>query len=55
MKKASTLIGDDNDRLRSLALETLQGSAADFLARKIKANPHITFDEIKKVMTNILT
>ena len=52
MKKASTLIGYDNDWLRSLALETLQGSTADFLARKIKTNPHITFDEIKKVMTD---
>ena len=51
MKKASTLVDGDNDRLRSLALETLQGSAADFLSRKIKAKPAITFDEIKKVMT----
>ena len=52
MKKASTLVNGDNDRLRSLALETLQGSAADFLSRKIKANPAITFNEIKKVMTD---
>ena len=51
MKKASTLVDDDDDRLRSLALETLQGSAADFLSRKIKAKPNITFSEIKKIMT----
>ena len=33
MKKASTLVDKDDDRLRALALETLQGPAADFLQR----------------------
>ena len=49
MKKVSTLVDEDDDRLRSLALETLQESAADFLSRKIKAKPNITFSEIKKI------
>ena len=46
MKKASTLVDGDDDRLRALALETLQGPIADFLSRKIKEYPNITFDEI---------
>ena len=52
MKKASTLVDDDDDRLRALALETLQGPAADFLSRKIKTDPTLSFDQIKKVMTD---
>ena len=52
MKKALTLVDKDNDRLTALALETLQGPAADFLQRKISANPGITWDEIRKIMTD---
>ena len=52
MKKASTLVDKDDDRLRALALETLQGPAADFLQRKISANPNITWTEIRKIMTD---
>ena len=52
MKKASTLVDKDDDRLRALALETLQGPAADFLQRKISAKPDITWTEIRKIMTD---
>ena len=39
MKMATALVESSDDRMRTLALETLQGSAADFLARKIKSKP----------------
>ena len=41
-----------DDMMRALALETPQGSAADFLARKIMSNPNISWVKKKKNMTD---
>lgn len=52
MRKAAALMGGEDGTMKTLALQTLQGSAGDFLARKIRANPGLTWDEIKRIMTD---
>ena len=41
MNRATALFENSDDRMRALALETIQGSAVGFLAKKIKSNPNI--------------
>ena len=50
MDKCKVQCGGDDDRMRSLALATLTGPAADFLLRVIESNPQVTWNDIKTVL-----
>ena len=47
MERYLTQLGNDDARARILTLQTLVGPAADFATREIRANPAITWDELK--------
>ena len=47
MERYLTQLGSDDARARILTLQTLVGPAADFATREIRANPAITWEELK--------
>ena len=52
MEKVLTQLGNDDTRARSLTLQTLTGTAADFATREIRNNPFITWDALKTKLDN---
>lgn len=50
LERGRRIIEGNDERMRAWALETVNGPAADFLARLVTANPNITWAEIKQNM-----
>ena len=50
MEKCCVQCAGDDDRMRSLAISTLTGPAADFLLRIIEHTPAVTWNQIKDVL-----
>ena len=50
MEKCKVQCGGDDECMRSLALATLTGPAADFLLQVIESNPHVAWADIKNVL-----
>ena len=50
MERVGKSVGADDERMRALALQTLQGTAASFLLRKIRDNAAITWEQVKTAL-----
>ena len=48
MERVLTQLQGDDSRAHALALQTLNGPAADFVTRLLKENPHMTWASLKK-------
>lgn len=50
MERVGNAIDADNDRYRSLALQTLRGAAADLVARQLEQTPNINWQQLKQLL-----
>ena len=50
VERAGSVISASDERLKTIALQTLKGSAADFCARIMRLQPHISWVELKRVL-----
>lgn len=50
LERVGTIVNADDDRYKAFALQTLKGSAADFLSRILKLHPRLTWRELKQIL-----
>ena len=48
MAKVAVTLGNESDKMTALAIQTIQGAAAEYAFRILRQNPHLTWDEFKQ-------
>lgn len=50
MEKVGMSVGNDDDRLKVLAIQTLKGPAAQFVSRTLRSNPTMAWPQLKQAL-----